>query len=109
MAKHFLQRPLCCQNAERRLWPNCSKGFKSVQATFLLHQITWQDCLWAYDGVLLFNALSSDISERWELEFGIIPRETVRKTGLSGYCITLDFWKNSFYSSYTLSSFLWFS
>ena len=41
----------CCQSAEPRLWPNCSKGFKSIQVTFLLHQITRQDCLWACDGV----------------------------------------------------------
>ena len=32
-------------------WPNCSKGFKSIQATFLPHRITQQGCLWAYDGI----------------------------------------------------------
>jgi len=31
------------------------------------------------------------IPETWELEFGIILNETGRKTGLSGYRITLDF------------------
>ena len=30
------------------------------------------------------------------------PGEFGRKMGLSGYCITLDLWENSFYSSYTL-------
>ena len=84
-----------------RHWPNCSKGFKSIQATFLLYQITQQDCLWVCGGIKLANTLSSGISERWELEFGIILKETGRKTGLLGYCMTLGFWKNSFYSTYT--------
>ncbi len=48
---------------------------------------------------LLANALNPGIPEPWELEFGILLEETGRKTGLLGYCITLDFWKNSFYSS----------
>jgi hypothetical protein len=34
------------------------------------------------------------------------PGEFGRKMGLSGYCMTLDLWGNSFYSSYTLMPYL---
>ena len=99
-----LQQQHCCRIAGLRHWPNCSKGFKSIQVTFLLYQITRQDCLWFCNGIWLTNALSSEISGGWELEFGIMLKETGRKTGLSGYCMTLGFWKNGFYSSYTSKS-----
>ena len=36
-----------------------------------------------------------------ELEFGNVLEDPGRKTGLSGYCITLDFWIYAFYSPYT--------
>ena len=60
-----------------------------------------QDCLWVRSGIWPVNAQIPGILEPWELEFGNIEQDSGRKKGLSGYGITLDLWKNSFYLSYT--------
>jgi hypothetical protein len=39
--------------------------------------------------------------QSWEATVGAILEETGKKTKLSGYSITLEFSRNSFYSSYT--------
>ena len=52
------------------------------------------------------GALNLNIHYHLLFLVGIILKETGRKTGLSGYCMTLDFSKNSFYSSYTWPSSL---
>jgi len=84
---------------------------KSIQATFLLHRIKRPGCLWACAGIWFANALNPVIWEPWALEPGIVLQETGPKTGLTGDCTTLDFWKNSFYivlysyALFTLSKF----
>ena len=78
-----------------------STTFQSIQTTFLLYQITRQDCLWVRGGIQLANERNPGILEPCELEFGNIQEDSGRKTGLSGYCITPDFWKNSVYPSNT--------
>ena len=62
----------------------------------------WKECN-AMDERLKFVARLLDGEKMAVMcrEFGNILQHSGRKTGLSGYCITLDFWKNSFYSSYT--------
>jgi hypothetical protein len=32
MTSYLLSRLICCQNAEPRLWANCSKGFKQISS-----------------------------------------------------------------------------
>ena len=74
---------------------------KSIQATFLLHRIKRPGCLWACAGIWFANALNPVIWEPWALEPGIVLQETGPKTGLTGDCTTLDFWKIASILSYT--------
>ena len=93
---HLLLRPLCCQNAGHRLWPNGVKDFKSIRAAYVLHPITRQGCLRAGGRIQPATSLNLGTSQSWEADVGAALEKIGRKSQLSGYSITLDFWKNSF-------------
>ena len=61
-----------------------------------------QGCLQACSRIQPANALNLRISQLWEAGAAGVLEKMGRKTELSGDSVALDFWKNGFYSPYTL-------
>ena len=107
MTSCLLLQLICCQNAEPRLWPNCSKGFKSIQTTFCCIGTRGKIACGPKVELSLpqpANALNLRISQLLEAEVGGNLEKIGRKAEISTDFIILGFWENSLYSSYTRPS-----